>query len=248
MLLFYAFNFRAAQKAPSYYWLEHVCWYKATQSRWFSSVSKEISSPPFTWIIDDFLASWRLNVCFFGRDEKSQLLLGVRRANRQQAALPSSVLSADSMHIGVLAAANRSSFTIFYNPRYLKSYLFIWIVLKNWVFFCVSLKLCKISCSCRACPSEFVIPLARFWKSVFGTQLSAGMRFGMMFETEESSKRRQVFFLMAFYLLRQSCHLDSYYPSVLLPWQIYGHHCWHKWLGSTEMAWFQVAKCSGNKD
>ncbi|KAK7830552.1 auxin response factor 5 [Quercus suber] len=88
---------------------------------------------------------------------------GVRRANRQQTTLPSSVLSADSMHIGVLAAAahaaaNRSSFTIFYNPR--------------------------------ACPSEFVIPLSRFRKSVFGTQLSVGMRFGMMFETEESGKRR----------------------------------------------------------
>ncbi|XP_059636438.1 auxin response factor 5 isoform X2 [Cornus florida] len=99
----------------------------------------------------------------FIRDEKSQLLLGVRRANRQQTALPSSVLSADSMQIGVLAAAahaaaNRSPFTIFYNPR--------------------------------ACPSEFVVPLAKYQKSVYGTQLSAGMRFGMMFETEESSKRR----------------------------------------------------------
>jgi auxin response factor len=99
----------------------------------------------------------------FIRDEKSQLMLGVRRANRQQTALPSSVLSADSMHIGVLAAAahaaaNRSPFTIFYNPR--------------------------------ACPSEFVIPLAKFRKSVYGAQLSAGMRFGMMFETEESGKRR----------------------------------------------------------
>lgn len=61
--------------------------------------------------------------CYCIRDEKSQLLLGVRRANRQQTSLPSSVLSADSMHIGVLAAAahaaaNRSTFTIFYNPRY----------------------------------------------------------------------------------------------------------------------------------
>lgn len=58
------------------------------------------------------------------RDEKSQLMVGVRRANRQQSTLPSSVLSADSMHIGVLAAAahaaaNRSPFTIFYNPRFL---------------------------------------------------------------------------------------------------------------------------------
>ncbi|XP_060199799.1 auxin response factor 5 isoform X2 [Lycium barbarum] len=99
----------------------------------------------------------------FIRDEKSQLLLGVRRANRQQTSLPSSVLSADSMHIGVLAAAahaaaNISTFTIFYNPR--------------------------------ACPSEFVIPLAKYRKSVYNTQLSVGMRFGMMFETEESGKRR----------------------------------------------------------
>ncbi|KAI3776428.1 hypothetical protein L1987_46210 [Smallanthus sonchifolius] len=99
----------------------------------------------------------------FIRDEKSQLLLGVRRANRQNMSLPSSVLSADSMHIGVLAAAahaaaNQTPFTIFYNPR--------------------------------ACPSDFVIPLARYRKSVYGTQLSVGMRFGMMFETEESGKRR----------------------------------------------------------
>ncbi|KAL6522051.1 hypothetical protein OROMI_031928 [Orobanche minor] len=99
----------------------------------------------------------------FIRDEKSQLLMGVRRASRQQTTLPSSVLSADSMHIGILAAAahaaaSRSSFTIFYNPR--------------------------------ACPSEFVIPFAEYRKAVHATQLSIGMRFGMMFETEESSKRR----------------------------------------------------------
>ncbi|KAK1431321.1 hypothetical protein QVD17_07778 [Tagetes erecta] len=99
----------------------------------------------------------------FIRDGKSQLLLGVRRANRQHTASPSSVLSADSMHIGVLAAAahaaaNHSPFTIFYNPR--------------------------------ACPAEFVIPLVKYRKSVCGNQLSIGMRFGMMFETEDSRKRR----------------------------------------------------------
>lgn len=43
---------------------------------------------------------------------------------------------------------------------------------------------------CRACPSEFVINFSRYRKSVYGTQLSVGMRFGMMFETEESGKRR----------------------------------------------------------
>ncbi|OVA12629.1 AUX/IAA protein [Macleaya cordata] len=78
-------------------------------------------------------------------------------------ALPSSVLTVDSMHIGVLAAAahaaaNRSPFTIFYNPR--------------------------------ACPSPFVIPLVKYQKAVYNTQVSIGMRFGMMLETEESSKRR----------------------------------------------------------
>ncbi|GJN00665.1 hypothetical protein PR202_ga17861 [Eleusine coracana subsp. coracana] len=60
----------------------------------------------------------------FIRDEKSQLLLGIRRASRPQPALSSSVLSSDSMHIGILAAAahaaaNSSPFTIFYNPRML---------------------------------------------------------------------------------------------------------------------------------
>ncbi|TYI25267.1 hypothetical protein ES332_A05G038500v1 [Gossypium tomentosum] len=98
----------------------------------------------------------------FIRDAKSQLLLGLRRANRQQPALSSSVISSDSMHIGILAAAahaaaNFSPFTIFYNPR--------------------------------ASPSEFVVPLAKYNKAMY-TQVSLGMRFRMMFETEESGVRR----------------------------------------------------------
>ncbi|KAL5572318.1 hypothetical protein UlMin_021915 [Ulmus minor] len=98
----------------------------------------------------------------FIRDEKQQLLLGIRRANRQQPALTSSVISSDSMHIGILAAAahaaaNNSPFTIFYNPR--------------------------------ASPSEFVVPLAKYNKAMY-TQVSLGMRFRMQFETEESGIRR----------------------------------------------------------
>ncbi|CAL5199163.1 unnamed protein product [Lathyrus oleraceus] len=98
----------------------------------------------------------------FIRDEKQQLLLGLRRANRQQPALSSSVISSDSMHIGILAAAahaaaNNSPFTIYYNPR--------------------------------ASPSEFVIPLAKYNKAMYA-QVSLGMRFRMMFETEESGVRR----------------------------------------------------------
>ncbi|GMQ07566.1 hypothetical protein CsSME_00051711 [Camellia sinensis var. sinensis] len=94
----------------------------------------------------------------FIRDEKQQLLLGIRRANRQPTNLSSSVLSSDSMHIGILAAAahaaaNNSPFTVFYNPR--------------------------------ASPSEFVVPLAKYYKAVCSNQISLGMRFRMMFETEE---------------------------------------------------------------
>ncbi|KAG9449317.1 hypothetical protein H6P81_009282 [Aristolochia fimbriata] len=99
----------------------------------------------------------------FIRDEKQQLLLGIRRANRQQTNISSSVLSSDSMHIGILAAAahaaaNHSPFTVFYNPR--------------------------------ASPSEFVIPLAKYNKAIYSHQISLGMRFRMMFETEESVTRR----------------------------------------------------------
>ncbi|XP_061347999.1 auxin response factor 8-like isoform X3 [Gastrolobium bilobum] len=96
-------------------------------------------------------------------NEKNQLLLGIRRANRPQTVLPSSVLSSDSMHIGLLAAAahaaaTNSCFTVFYNPR--------------------------------ASPSEFVIPLSKYIKAVYHTRVSVGMRFRMLFETEESSVRR----------------------------------------------------------
>ena len=66
--------------------------------------------------------------CAF-RNEKNQLLLGIRRANRPQTVMPSSVLSSDSMHLGLLAAAahaaaTNSRFTIFYNPRYTLSAIF----------------------------------------------------------------------------------------------------------------------------
>ncbi|AQK68402.1 Auxin response factor 20 [Zea mays] len=99
----------------------------------------------------------------FVRDERQQLLLGIRRASRQPTNISSSVLSSDSMHIGVLAAAahaaaNNSPFTIFYNPR--------------------------------ASPTEFVIPFAKFQKALYSNQISLGMRFRMMFETEELGMRR----------------------------------------------------------
>lgn len=96
-------------------------------------------------------------------NEKNQLLLGIRRVTRPQTVMPSSVMSSDSMHIGLLAAAahaaaTNSCFTIFFNPR--------------------------------ASPSEFVIALSKYVKAVYHTRVSVGMRFRMLFETEESSVRR----------------------------------------------------------
>ncbi|XP_010549536.1 PREDICTED: auxin response factor 6-like [Tarenaya hassleriana] len=96
-------------------------------------------------------------------NDKNQLLLGIRRANQPQTIMPSLVLSSDSMHLGLLAAAAHASstnsrFTIFYNPR--------------------------------ASPAEFVIPLAKYVKAVYHARVSVGMRFRMMFETEDSSVRR----------------------------------------------------------
>ncbi|GJN39113.1 hypothetical protein PR202_gb28210 [Eleusine coracana subsp. coracana] len=88
-------------------------------------------------------------------NDNNQLLLGIRRANRPQTVMPSSVLSSDSMHIGLLAAAAHAAST-----------------------------------NSRASPSEFVIPLAKYVKAVYHTRISVGMRFRMLFETEESSVRR----------------------------------------------------------
>lgn len=51
----------------------------------------------------------------------------------------------------------------------------------------------------RASPSEFVIPLSKYVKAVFHTRVSVGMRFRMLFETEESSVRR-------YYCSLQSCN------------------------------------------
>lgn len=68
----------------------------------------------------DFFVTLGYSASF--RNESNQLLIGIRRANRPQTVMPSSVLSSDSMHIGLLAAAahaaaTNSRFTIFYNPR-----------------------------------------------------------------------------------------------------------------------------------
>ncbi|XP_028768782.1 auxin response factor 8 [Neltuma alba] len=124
-------------------------------------------------------------------NEKNQLLLGIRRASRPQTVMPSSVLSTDSMHIGLLAAAahaaaTNSCFTVFYNPR--------------------------------ASPSEFVIPLSKYVKAVYHTRVSVGMRFRMLFETEESSVRRYMGTITGISDLDSVRWPNSHWRSVKVGW------------------------------
>lgn len=124
-------------------------------------------------------------------NEKNQLLLGIRRATRPQTVMPSSVLSSDSMHIGLLAAAahaasTNSRFTVFFNPR--------------------------------ASPSEFVVPLAKYVKAVYHTRVSVGMRFRMLFETEESSVRRYMGTITGISDLDSARWPNSHWRSVKVGW------------------------------
>ncbi|PSS36616.1 Auxin response factor like [Actinidia chinensis var. chinensis] len=124
-------------------------------------------------------------------NEKNQLLLGIRRVIRPQTVMPSSVLSSDSMHIGLLAAAahaaaTNSCFTIFFNPR--------------------------------ASPSEFVIPLSKYVKAVYHTRISVGMRFRMLFETEESSVRRYMGTITGISDLDPVRRPNSHWRSVKVGW------------------------------
>lgn len=105
-------------------------WYTIHFSRMYQRLFKKL---PFVILISIkcttcikvlFQIFINFDFCFpLIRNDKNQLLLGIRRANRPQTVMPSSVLSSDSMHLGLLAAAAHaaatiSRFTIFYNPRY----------------------------------------------------------------------------------------------------------------------------------
>jgi hypothetical protein len=90
--------------------------------------NNHLSSPFVSYPLDNFFLVDFMSHCLV-RNDNNQLLLGIRRANRPQTVMPSSVLSSDSMHIGLLAAAahaasTNSRFTIFYNPRCTSNHLF----------------------------------------------------------------------------------------------------------------------------
>ncbi|EEF43383.1 hypothetical protein RCOM_1311830 [Ricinus communis] len=96
----------------------------------------------------------------FLRGENGELRVGVRRLARQQSSMPSSVISSQSMHLGVLATAShavatQTLFVVYYKPR----------------------------------TSQFIISLNKYLEAI-NNKFSVGMRFKMRFEGEDSPERR----------------------------------------------------------
>ncbi|BBH03487.1 auxin response factor 9 [Prunus dulcis] len=94
------------------------------------------------------------------RGGNGELRVGVRRLARQQSSMPSSVISSQSMHVGVLATAThavatQTLFVVYYKPR----------------------------------TSQFIIGVNKYLEAV-NNKFSVGMRFKMRFEGEDAPERR----------------------------------------------------------
>lgn len=110
-----------------------------------------------------FVTSKRLVAgdCFvFLRGDNGELRVGVRHLARHQSSMPPSVISSQSMHLGVLATAShaittQTLFVVYYKPR----------------------------------TSQFIIGLNKYLEAT-QHGYSVGMRFKMRFEGEDSPERR----------------------------------------------------------
>ncbi|KAL9360095.1 hypothetical protein Peur_048218 [Populus x canadensis] len=110
-----------------------------------------------------FVTSKRLvagDAFVFLRGHNRELRVGVRRLARQQSSIPSSVISSQSMHLGVLATAShavltQTLFVVYYKPR----------------------------------TNQYIIGLNKYLEAV-KNGFSVGMRFKMRFEGEDSPERR----------------------------------------------------------
>ncbi|XP_028774723.1 auxin response factor 9 isoform X2 [Neltuma alba] len=106
-----------------------------------------------------FVTSKRLvagDTFVFLRGFSGELRVGVRRHARQQSSMPSSVISSQSMHLGVLATAShavatQTLFVVYYKPR----------------------------------TSQFIISVNKFLEAI-NNKFTVGMRFKMRFEGDES--------------------------------------------------------------
>lgn len=96
----------------------------------------------------------------FLRGETGELRVGVKRHARQQCPMPSSVISSQSMHLGVLATASHAVlthtfFVVYYKPR----------------------------------TSQFIVGVNKYLDAI-NHDFGVGMRFKMRFEGEDSPERR----------------------------------------------------------
>ncbi|KAL7243671.1 hypothetical protein ACSBR1_015977 [Camellia fascicularis] len=113
----------------------------------------------------DFVSSKRhvaRDAFIFLRGENGELRIGVRRAMRQQANIPSSVISSNNMHIGVLATAWHADMTRTFFTAYYKL---------------------------RTSPAKFIVSFDQYMESV-KSNYSVGMRLKMRFEGEEAPEQR----------------------------------------------------------
>jgi hypothetical protein len=116
----------------------------------------------------------------FLRGEDGQLRIAVRLAPRQQKQ-QSIMVTTPTMAIGVLEAANhaareKSRFSLIYNPRYVVAKALLVFVrshrdLRTLLWPCLT---CSLAIS-RSCPSQFVIPYAKYANAMKIT-LSPGQR------------------------------------------------------------------------
>ncbi|XP_020573431.1 auxin response factor 11-like [Phalaenopsis equestris] len=110
-----------------------------------------------------FVTSKRLvagDAFVFLRGENGELRVGVKRASCQQSTIPSSVISCQSMHLGVLATAShavttQTLFTVCYKPRI----------------------------------SQFIVGVNKYLEAI-NNKFSVGMRFMMRFEGEDTPEKR----------------------------------------------------------
>ncbi|KAH7513714.1 hypothetical protein FEM48_Zijuj11G0010300 [Ziziphus jujuba var. spinosa] len=110
-----------------------------------------------------FVTSKRLvagDTFVFLRGENGELRVGVRRLARQQSSMPSSVISSQSMHLGVLATAShavstQTLFVVYYKPR----------------------------------TSQFIVSLNKYLEAI-NNKFTLGMRFKMRFEGDDAPERR----------------------------------------------------------
>ena len=134
--------------------------------------------------------------------------------------MPSSVISSQSMHLGVLATAShavmtRTMFLVYYKPRFVKNNNCIVYVMSLAYSppICVTLPLRTSFDSFRT--SQFIVGLNKYLEAV-NNKFSLSMRFKMRFEGDDSPERRysckQLLFCSKCYL---PCQLVLNYCAII---------------------------------